>query len=310
MAILLIIASTFFRLSLSIFTNPRITKVCTFDRATPHSDRSYAGEVTIEQIDIFNRKIIVKIPLDKIVDLRLRYGSTAPILNLQILLITDRSARPITIGDLPYGFSKVKSQRIMQSMVEETDRIREFINLSIKPSYLVDGKSDYSLVPLGHKSKQKILEHTADILTFSSLASHARTIWNFDLNSQSVIRNHRWAMLSFVKTIELCEIKSIEIKRESSILADIIREFILLVSINGKLLHELDRDRYSLIAIFKDGSSFKCQNNYLRIFTSTNLATVREFAALVRSHLNLPEREASHLPNRESMLAELTHTKA
>lgn len=200
---LVIIASVFTYISLNIFTNTRITGICTFDRVTSHSHRPYAGEVSIEQRNILNQKKIVKIPLDKIVDLRLQYGIYAPMLTLQILLITDRSARPIIIGDLPYSFSKVKSQQLMQLMVEETDRIREFINLPLKPSYLVDGKSDYSVVPLARKS----------------------------------------------------------------------------------------------------------QNNYLRIFTSTNLATVREFSELVRSHLNSSDRAMSNLPNCESSAGGLTPIK-
>lgn len=310
MAILLVIASIFFYVSLSIFKNASLTTSCTFIRVASQSDRPYSGEVSIEQINIFNRKKIFKISLDKIVDLRLLYGANTPSRSLNVLLITNQWIRPIIIGSFSHSFSKGKSKKIIQSMSEEINRIRDFINLPSQPSYLVDGRCDYSTVALGHKSTQKILEHTSDILTFSSLTYDARTTWMFDLKSQTVTINSHWTTLNTVKKIKLSEIRSIDIKREPSLLIDITREVLLLVSLSGKLFYNLDRDRYSLILILNDGSSFKCQNDYIRIFSSTNLATVREFAELVRSHLNLPQPAATHLPNRESKSMGLTHTKS
>jgi hypothetical protein len=306
--ILSIIAASCLYLSSCIFRFDRITKCCTFDRTTSDSDRPNHGEVSIEQLNLFNRQQVIKIPFDEIVDLRLQYGANTPSRDILLLLITNRSVRAIIIGNFPHNFSKQKSQAILQLMAEEVDKIREFINLPIKPAYLVDGKGDYSTIPLGYKSKHKILEHTGDILTFTSIFRRGgRETWSFDLKSERVTSNYRLAILSFVKTIKMSEIKSIAIKRESSVYVAAARE--LLIPLTGKFLFDLDRDRYSLIAILKDGSSFRCKTNYLRILTSTNLSTVQEFAELVRSHLNLSDRSASE-PNYTSRSERLTVTKS
>jgi hypothetical protein len=303
-------ATISFYLLLCLFRFARITRSCTFERIMPDSDRPCSGEVSIEQFNIFNRKKVIKIiPFNEVVDLQLQYGANTPSRDLQILLITNQSVRPIVIDNFPHNFSKTESQKTLQLMAEEVDKIRAFINLPIKPSYLVDGSGDYSTAILAHKSKQKIVEHTPDVLTFTSLFSDARRTWSFDLKSESVTINYRLVILSFVKTIKTSEIKSIAIKRESSVLIVAIRELLLLMPITGKFLFELDRDRYSLIAILNDGSSFKCNNNYIRIFTSTDLSTVREFAELVRSHLNLPDRAASE-PNFISRSERLTTAKS
>jgi hypothetical protein len=308
--IIVVLAAISLYLSSCIFRFARTTKSSTFDRITSYSDRPNTGEVSIEQLDLFNRKKVIKIPFDAIVDLRLQYGAYPPSRDLQILLRTDRSIRPIVIGNFPHRFSKAESQRILQLIVEEVDKICDFVNLPIKPSYLVDGKGDYSVIALNHNSMQKISEHTSDILTFTSIfRGAARETWSFDLKSERVTGNYRLAILSFVKTIKTSEIKSIAIKRESSVLVDVIRDSFLLMPLNRKFLFELDRDRYSLIAILKDGSSFKCSNNYVRIFTSTDLITVREFAELIRFHLNLPDRSASE-PNYTSRSERLTATKS
>jgi hypothetical protein len=162
------------------------------------------------------------------------------------------------------------------------------------------------LIFIPHHRSSRLLRFVSwiEILVFS-----IRTTWRFDRKSQVINIDRRWAMLNFVKTIELCEIESIDIKRESFALVDINREIILLTSINGKLLHNFNRDRYSLVITIADGASFKCENNYLRIFTSTNLATVREFADLVRSHLNPSDRAMSELPNCKSSTVGLTPIK-
>jgi hypothetical protein len=306
--IIAILTSILFYWSLYIFRFDRTTISCTF-RTTSYPSPNH-GKVSIEQLNIFNRKKVVKIiPFNEIVDLKLQYGANTPSRDLQILLTTNRSVRPIIIGNFPHRFSKAESQRILQLMAEEVDRICNFINLPIKPPYLVDGKGDYSVIPLNHKSKQKISEYTPDILTFTSIFRRAGTeTWSFDLKSESITINYRLAILSFVKTIKTSEIKSIAIKRESSVLVSTIRESFLLMPLTGKVLFDLDRDRYSLIAILHDGSSFQCKNNYLRIFTSNELSTVREFAELVRSHLNLPESASE--PNYTSRVERLTATKS
>jgi hypothetical protein len=301
-ALIVIFAVICLYLSSCIFRCARITKSSTFDRTTSYPDRPNQGEVSIEQSDIFNRRKVIKIPFDEIVDLQ--YGANT------LVLRTNRSIRPIVIGNLPHSFSKAESQRVLQLIDEEVDKIRAFINLPIKPSYLVDGKGDYSVIPLNHTSKQKISEHTPDILTFTSIFRGAgRETWSFDLKSNIVTLKSNIATSNYrlvFKTITISEIKSIAIKRESTVPVAAIRALILLT---GKLLFDLDRDRYSLIAILKDGSSFSCKTNYLRIFTSTNLSTVREFAELVRSHLNLPDRSASE-PNYTSRSERLTATKS
>ncbi len=119
--------------------------------------------------------------------MKLQYGANTPSRDFQILLTTNRSVRPIVIGNFPHRFFKAESQRSLQLMTEEVAEICNFVNLHIKPSYLVDGKGDYSAIFLNYQSKQKILEHTPDILTFTSIFRRAgRETWSFDLNLELV----------------------------------------------------------------------------------------------------------------------------
>jgi hypothetical protein len=258
------------------------------------------GELSLVRMNIFGKKKTIQIPLDKVLDIRIAYTDTYPN-SIQILLVTSIHVKPILVGNSSYSFSEKRIKKMLQSTVAEIETIREFLNLPRKPSYLVDEKGDLSTTVVYCRGNQKILEDTQNVFRFISIFEYFSQTWNFDCQNSYVKLQSRYLGCKYNQKIEVASIKYVCIKRESYGLYMLLAVSGALLSPNAsKNLAHLRRDRYSLILVLKDGATFKCPNNYLRVFSSTDLCLLEEYADRLRSHLNLPEKVNAEIADRHS----------
>jgi hypothetical protein len=291
----------FFYLTWLLF-NHHITDSCTFDRSSSSSSDLSFGDAYIQQRNIFNRKRTIKIPLNKIVDIRVQYLSWLYLSNFDILLKTSLSANPIYISKLMQHVKPtldLKSiearQSIVSSLIRETESIREFLDLPPKPSYLVDGSLDCLIPALQNFHKSKILQENPDRFIYYRLCKLPwyRETYNFDSNLGVVTIEYRYFGQKISQCIAMNTIRSIVIKREISTPIDSI----------GEAFNCQAKERYSAILVPIKSSSNKnddrafyipgnLPNGYRRLYTSSNRSDVQDFTDRLNYYLSLADRES------------------
>jgi hypothetical protein len=290
----------FFYLAWLLF-NHYITDSCTFDRTIAPASEPYFGELYIQQRNIFSRKRTVKIPLDKIIDIRVRSFSWIYLGNFDILLYTTLSARPIYISKLVQNIKPIVSlesilarEGIVPSLIKEIELIREFLLLPPKPSYLVDGSTNCIFPTLQNFRESKILQETPYNFTYYRLCKLPwyRETYNFDSNLGVVTIEYRYFGQKFVRRIAMDTIRSILIKRELSKPMDSI----------GEAFNCQAKERYSAILVPIESSSVykntlwsfytqgNLQNGYRRLYTSSNRSDVQDFTDRLNYYLSSADR--------------------
>jgi hypothetical protein len=290
----------FFYLTWLLF-NHHITDSCTFDRTIAPASELYFGELYIQQRNIFSRKRTVKIPLDKIIDIRVRSFSWIYLGNFDILLYTTLSARPIYISKLAQNIKPIVSlesiltrEGIVPSLIKEIELIREFLLLPPKPSYLVDGSTNCIFPILQNFRKSKILQETPCNFTYYRLCKLLwyRETYNFDSNLGVVTIEYRYFGQKFSRSIAMNTIRSIVIKRELSTPRDSLCE----------ALNYQTKERYSSILVpIESYSKHKnyhgvfyilgnLTNRYKRLYTSRNRSDVQDFTDRLNYYLSSANR--------------------
>jgi hypothetical protein len=299
--LLLTVFSIFFFYLTWLLFNHHITDSCTFDRTSSPSSDLYFGEVYIQQRNIFNRKRTIKIPLDKIVDIRIQYFSWLYISCFDVLLDTTLSARSIYISKLAQNVKLIVSlepilvrEGVIPSLIEEIESIREFLYLPLKPSYLVDGSINYLPITLLNFHQAKILQETPDNFTYHcrcKLPWYNET-YNFDSNLGVVTIESRYLGQKLSRRIAMNTIRSIVIKREISTPMDSI----------GEAFNCQTKERYSAILVpiesypqyTDDYRAFyipgNLPNGYRRLYTSSNRSDVQDFTDRLNYYLSSADR--------------------
>jgi hypothetical protein len=301
----LLILFSIFSFYLSWFLSTHcITESCTFDRTGSLSSDLCFGEVYIQQRNILNRKRTIRIPLDKIVDIRVQYLSWLYLSSFDIVLNTSLSAKPIYISKLMQNVKPTLDlrsiearQAIVPSLIREIELIRKFLDLSPKPSYLVDDSINCLVPTLQNFHKSKTLQETSHNFTYYRLCKlpwYSET-WDFNYNLGMVTIEYRYFGKKVVRRIAIDTIRSIVIKRElSTPMASI-----------GELFNCQVKERYSAILV-PTASSSKYKNDYRvfyipgnlpngykRLYTSESLLETKGFVDRLNYYLGLANQESN-----------------
>jgi hypothetical protein len=293
--------SIFFFYLAWLLLNHRITDSCTFDRTSSPSSDLYFGEVYIQQRNIFNRKRTIKIPLDKIVDIRTQYFSWLYLSYFDILLDTTLSARPIYISKLAQNIKPIVTlestlvrEGIIPSLIKEIESIREFLYLPPKPSYLVDESINCLPPTLLNFHQAKILQDTPYNFNYyrrCKVPWYSET-YNFDSNLGVVTIESRYFGQKSSRRIAMNTIRSIVIKREISTSTDSI----------GEAFNCQSKEKYSAILVpiesypkyTDDYRAFyipgNLPNGYRRLYTSSNRSDVQDFTDRLNYYLSSADR--------------------
>ena len=301
---LLTLFSIFFLSLTWLLFEHHITDSCTFDRTSSPSSGLDFGEVYIQQRNIFNRKKTIKIPLDKVVDIRIQYLSWIYLSSFDLVLNTSLSAKPIYIAKLMQNVKPIADFRsivqvkgaIIPSLIRELELINDFLNLGSKPSYLVDESVNCLSPILLNFHKYKILQETHINFTYYRLCKlpwYSET-YNFDSKLSMVTIEYRYLGRKLSRCIAMNTIQSIVIKRELSTPIDSI----------GEAFNCQAKERYSAILVPIESSSKSkndyracyipgnLPNGYRRIYTSSNRSEVQDFTDRLNYYLSLADRES------------------
>jgi hypothetical protein len=256
---------------------PVLIQSCIFDR--------HAGELSIQQYNLFDRhQKTITIPLHKIVDVQVRYPFALTDNFSAISLITKQSSKPI------YLFQNVSHNRIstfaMKSLLEEVAIIRKFLNLPIEPPYMIVKRPKWyelSADPVFDEFIRSIDQNDHKLIcNVQSRWFWQKVSWKFDATEQIIEIESRTLIDNSSKHITRSKIKSIAIKTE----------FLPIEIPLYKLARFAHRrqyqKQYSAILIPSDRAKLKSQQEYWRIFTSTDLELVCDLVDRVQAHLNLP----------------------
>ncbi len=258
-----------------------VAESCAFERGT--SSDLHFGEVCIYQRNICtNKRGIVKLQLDTILDIRLESPGWRNGWKFTIGLITSQQLESICIyhSSLPgvdweIDPSKVgvKFQATINSLNRELELTRDFLYLSPKPAYLNKVISN-SIFPELHKLYHllKILDETSSNLTYKlthSLSPYGET-WNFNSDSGIVTVQYRYFVKISTKSIAMDTIQEIAIERELISPVDGIYRFF-----SGR-----SNEKYSAILLIEG------KDNCERIFTSSSLSDVKDFVDRVNYHID------------------------
>lgn len=196
-----------------------VTEFCAFERGT--SSDLHFEEVCIHQRNIFtNKKKIIKLQLDTILDIRLESPGWRNGWKFTIGLITSQQLESICVyhSSLP-GVWKIDPSKVgvnfqatINSLNPELKLTRNFLYLSPKPAYLNKVISN-SIFPELHKlyHRLKILDETSSNLTYKlthSLSPYGET-WNFNSGSGIVTVQYRYFVKISTKSIAMDTIQTI-----------------------------------------------------------------------------------------------------